>query len=111
MNASGNRDGLSKAQVAFLDFVAGKEPTDEFTNKINDEVVKARNKEEWRAEYMTLLQRDREKFEEGKAEGKTNELVSLVEEGLLDIEIAAKRLNITVDEFEKLIDANESNDK
>ncbi len=46
---------------------------------------------------MTLLQRDREKFEEGKIE----ELLSLVREGLLQADVAAKRLGITVAEFEK----------
>lgn len=43
---------------------------DEFTQRIENVVIKARNKEEWRLEYMTLLQRDREKFEEGVESGK-----------------------------------------
>ena len=37
--------------------------------KIDAEVEKARNHEEWRNEYMTLLMRDQEKREEGREEG------------------------------------------
>ncbi len=67
---------------------------------------------------MTLLQRDREKFEEGLAEGRAegraeglaegeakmlNTLLSLVNDGLLDIKEAAKRANLSVDEFKAAV--------
>ncbi len=52
---------------------------------------------------MTLLQRDREKYEEGLAEGKLAELISLAKEGILPINIAASRLNKTPEEFAKLM--------
>ncbi|WP_294238583.1 resolvase [Pseudobutyrivibrio sp.] len=64
---------------------------------------------------MTLLQRDREKYEEGKAEGKAEGLaegklegiaeglIGLVVDGLLDIDIAAKRLNKSPEELQELI--------
>ena len=71
------------------------------------EVKRARDKEEWRNEYMTLLQRDREKYEEGKvegkAEGRAEALIALVTDGLLDIDIAAKRLNKSPEELQELI--------
>ena len=44
---------------------------------------KAKNKEEWRMEYMTLLMRDREKFAEGKAEGELNMLNILMDKGIV----------------------------
>ena len=107
VNAAGSREGLSRAQIAFLDYVAGKEPSDDFTKKINQEVYRARNKEEWRREYMTLLQRDREKFAEGKAEGmiegKMEELVALVNDGIISLEVAAKRADMSVDKFEEMM--------
>ena len=106
VNANGNREGLTDAQIAFLDYVAGKEPSDEFTKKLNQEVYRARDKEEWRLEYMTLLQRDREKYEEGKIEGriegKIEELIALVDDGLLTVEVAAKRANVTIEKFSEL---------
>ncbi|WP_405376448.1 Rpn family recombination-promoting nuclease/putative transposase [Pseudobutyrivibrio sp.] len=114
VNASGSRDGLTSAQIAFLDYVSGKEPTDELTTKLSMEVKRARDKEEWRNEYMTLLQRDREKYEEGKvegraegkAEGKAEALIALVTDGLLDIDIAAKRLNKSPEELLEIINNN-----
>lgn len=110
VNASGSRDGLTAAQTAFLDYVAGKEPTDDLTTKLSEEVQRARDKEEWRNEYMTLLQRDREKYEEGKvegkAEGKAEALIALVTDGLLDIDIAAKRLNKSPEELLEIINNN-----
>ncbi len=70
VNANGSREGLAEAQVAILDYVAGKATSDILTLRINDMVINARAKEQWRTEYMTLLQRDREKYEEGLAEGR-----------------------------------------
>ena len=67
------------------------------------EVKRARDKEEWRNEYLTLLQRDREKYEEGKVEGKAEALIALVTDGLLDIDIAAKRLNKSPEELQDII--------
>ena len=104
VNANGDRTGLTDAQIAFLDYVAGKDPSDDFTKRLNGEVQRALEKEEWEVEYMTLLQRDREKYEEGKAEGKAEELVSLVNDGIIQPEVAAKRLGITVTEFETLLE-------
>ena len=55
---------------------------------------------------MTLLQRDREKYEEGKIEGriegKIEELIALVDDGLLTVEVAAKRANVTIEKFSEL---------
>ena len=52
---------------------------------------------------MTLLQRDREKYEEGKVEGRAEALIALVTDGLLDIDIAAKRLNKSPEELQDII--------
>ena len=114
VNANGSREGLTSAQAAFLDYVAGKAPSDNLTQRLNEMVIDARAKEKWRTEYMTLLQRDREKFEEGLAEGRAeglaegeakmlNALQSLVNDGLLDIKEAAKRANLSVDEFKAAV--------
>lgn len=42
-------------------------------------------------------------FEEGKAEGRAEELLDLVREGLIQADIAAKRLGVTVIEFEDML--------
>lgn len=47
----------------------------------------------------------REGKREGIREGQNNMLYSLVQDGSLDIEIAAKKINMTVDEFKKSMEA------
>ena len=68
-----------------------------------DEYEKAKEKEEWRSEYMTLLMRDKEKFNEGKLET----LISLVKDGVLDLAEAIKRSGLTEDEFKKRLNSKE----
>jgi hypothetical protein len=58
---------------------------------------------------MTLLQRDREKYEEGKIEGKLEELFSLVDDGLLTIDVAATRANLSIEKFSDLHDKYHAN--
>ena len=53
----------------FLDYLSGKEPKGRLVTEIARRVELAVKHEEWRTEYMTLLQRDREKFAEGMAQG------------------------------------------
>ena len=50
---------------------------------------------------MTLLQRDREKFAEGKAEGKLEDIQNLMENLNLSAEKAMKALGIPESEYEK----------
>lgn len=47
--AGGTADDISKPLAAFLDYVAGKISDDPFVQRIEKEVVKARDHEEWRA--------------------------------------------------------------
>lgn len=54
----------------FLKFVRTGEPTDEFTDSLQNEVSVVKRNEKWEVEYMTLLMRDREKIEEGRKEGR-----------------------------------------
>lgn len=54
----------------FLRFVRTGEPTDEFTDSLQNEVNVVKRNERWEVEYMTLLMRNREKIEEGRREGR-----------------------------------------
>ena len=67
-NASG--DNISENLKDFLLYVADGKPRDDFSKKLDLAVERARNNEEWRTEYMTLLMRDNEKREEGRMEGR-----------------------------------------
>lgn len=69
LNASGNKENLPEELKNFLDYLSGKEPKGWLATEIAKKVDLAVKHEEWRTEYMTLLQRDREKFAEGMAQG------------------------------------------
>mgnify|MGYP002672857384 CR=1 FL=1 len=69
LNASGNKENLPEELRNFLDYLSGKEPKGWLATEIAKKVDLAVKHEEWRTEYMTLLQRDREKFAEGMAQG------------------------------------------
>ena len=112
LNAAGERGEVSEKLRNFLHYLAKKEPCDEFTQKLQDEVVKARKREAWRLEYMTLHQRELEKFEEGLEEGlvrgleqgreagKMLQLIELVEMEILTKQQAADVVGMTLEEFE-----------
>lgn len=105
LNANGNKENLPEELKNFLEFLSGKEPKGKLATEIANKVDQAVNHEEWRTDYMTLLQRDREKFAEGKAEGRAEgafeALAQLVHQKLLDIKDAAAQLNMTTEEFQK----------
>lgn len=101
LNASGNKENLPEELRNFLEFLSGGEPKGMLATQIAEKVEQAVKHEEWRTEYMTLLQRDREKFAEGKAEGAFEVLVQLVQQKLLDVKDAAKQLDMTTEEFQK----------
>ena len=52
-----------------LQYIGGGKPRTPFCQKLDGAVVKARESKEWRVEYMSLLLRDKENQEIGKAEG------------------------------------------
>lgn len=62
-------DDVRPELKAFWDYIAGKKPADPFVDELEAAVKNARKNREWRHEYMTLLMRDQENREEGKAEG------------------------------------------
>lgn len=52
---------------------------------------KAKNKEEWRMEYMTLLMRDREKIEEGAQRERIKMIQRMIRKGCTKDFILGKR--------------------
>ena len=70
VNAKGVRGGLSDDAKSFLDYLISKKVSNnEFVKRLDDAVKNARKHEEWRKEYMTLLMKEQEKFDEGLKQG------------------------------------------
>lgn len=71
-------------------------------------VAKVKKNEQWRSDYMKELfiyeDYKREGRAEGREEGKINQLVELVKDGLLKLSDAVARANMTEEEFKKLME-------
>ena len=107
LNTKGTADDVSEEMKSLLDYIDGKVPSDTYTNTLDEEVRRIRQNEDWRVDYMTLDMKFREKYEEGKQEGreigKIDTLIQLVREGVLAEEDAARRAEMAVEDFIKLI--------
>lgn len=88
LNAKGLYGDVSEDLDNFLDYLEKKKVKGDFVSQLEAEVEKSRNNEEWRLEYMTLLQRDRENREEGRAEGRAE---GRVEERIQNIQVMLKK--------------------
>lgn len=104
LNASGTKGNISQELKNFLNYLVLRKVNSEFTNKIEEAVIKTREREEWRLEYMTLHQRELEKYEEGLQEGlqlSLRRLIKKVDENVLSMEDAAEIVDMTVEEFQQ----------
>ena len=98
-----------KLQVAgFMYWMVNKRKgKSEFVNRLDEAVQKARNHEEWRMEYMTLLMRDNKMREEGRIagrkegrqQGREKEIFLSVQDGDYGIKRGAEKLGISEEEF------------
>lgn len=86
----------------FLDFLSGEEPRGRLATEIARKVELAVQHEEWRTEYMTLLQRDREKFAEGMEQGKILSIQRLLKKEMdNDFILSLGHTQEEIDEAEK----------
>ena len=103
--AGSNADDVSDDMKDFLEWLAGQSTCkSKLVQNLIGAVQKARNHEEWRLEYMTLLMRDQEMIqkgrEEGRMQGRDQTLFSLVQDGILEPSVAAEKANMPLGEFE-----------
>lgn len=96
---SEKEDDVSKEELSFLNFIAGKEPQDDFTNQIAKEVAGVRQNDMLKREYMSIYARDWDKFSDGKAEGRAEVLLLLIEQGYGDD--AVLKLGFTQEEIDE----------
>lgn len=69
LNCKGNTDHLHPDIAAFLRYVDGKAPKGSFTEEIDKEVVRVKEQDEMRREYMTLAMELKNREEEGLKKG------------------------------------------
>lgn len=75
----GDMDDVGKGLRAFLDYVKGIKVTDDdFIDRLEEAVRKAKANKKWRRDYMTMEMLERVKFEEGREEGREEGIAALV---------------------------------
>ena len=82
VNAQGSDGDISPELKNFLDFVLGKKSDDPLIKKLDVMMNIAKQKPEWRMNYMKLLMRDSVKYEAGRQEGLQEGLQEGRQEGL-----------------------------
>ena len=71
VNIYGNREGMNKKTADLLEYFKTGKPTDSYTKNIQDQVIKYREDDEWRDNYMTLEMKMDQRYEEGLKIGRT----------------------------------------
>jgi predicted transposase/invertase (TIGR01784 family) len=69
-NTKGVHGNISKELKSFFDYVEGNKCEAAFVKKLEQEIDKIKENDEWRQEYMTLLLRDQENIEQGREQGR-----------------------------------------
>lgn len=101
LNTKGIMKDLSDELIGFLEYVEhSDDKTAEKTKgtlvkNIHRRVIEVKNNPNVEVEFMTLLERDREKLEEGREEGKKEEKINLAKEMLKDNESIEKIMKYT----------------
>ena len=68
-NTTGTKGRINKDAKNILKFIESNTAEDCFTEKLAQEVAKIKENKEWQVEYMTLMMREREKYNEGIQKG------------------------------------------
>ena len=118
LNTKGKLADVDQSMIEFLTYIENS--TDEYANHVNSELVKEINKKvkklktdkSMEVEYMTLYERDKEKFQEGRAEGIQEGIIEGVEKNklenaralldLLDDETIAERIGLPLEVVKQL---------
>ena len=103
VNTKGSRGEVSTELKEILTYLDNETVTGDISRELDNAVNAVKSNEERRLEYMRLTLRDNEMLakgrEEGREEGIFTTLANLVRDKLLDITEAAKRADMTIDEF------------
>ncbi len=82
LSTKGTMDDVSPEMQRILDYIDGKGASDKFTGALEEAVCSARQNERWRLDYMTLEYEYRQRYLEGKEEGREEGLRKGEETGI-----------------------------
>lgn len=106
-NTKGSYDSISEDAKDFLNYIETRKIKGRYIKQLDDAVNDARKNKEWRVEYMHSLVHDWDMINKGKREGlkegRLESLISLVKDGDIGIDVAAKKAEMDIEEFESLL--------
>ena len=106
LNTKGTMDDVTPELKKLLDFIDGKEPEDDFTRELDEEVQSVRKSEKWRLDYMTLQMNYQEKYEQGIEQGiekeKMESAMRMIEDGDLPLEKVAVYSGLSLEQVLEL---------
>ena len=102
LNTKGTMDDVTPELKKLLDFIDGKEPEDDFTRELDEEVQSVRKSEKWRLDYMTLQMHYQEKFEQGIEREKIDSATRMIETGKLSSKEIALYSGLTLEQVLEL---------
>jgi len=70
VNINGNREGISEDTTKLLDYFKTGQPTDSYTENIQNQVKIIREDDDWRENYMTIEMKMDQKYEQGRKMGR-----------------------------------------
>ena len=82
ININGSREDVPEELAHLLDYLKTKNPTDGFTERLEQRVLEIRRDTDWRDDYMTLEMKMDEKYEQGLKEGLTKGLQQGIAQGI-----------------------------
>ena len=82
ININGSREDVPKELAHLLDYLKTKNPTDGFTERLEQRVLEIRRDTEWRDDYMTLEMKMDEKYEQGREQGLKEGITKGIEQGI-----------------------------
>ena len=77
-NTKGSIVNVSRETQDFLEFIETNKTSDEYTERLNNDVKIARMNKEWRVEYMKTLLHDMDVRKEGREEGREEKSYAVV---------------------------------
>lgn len=103
-NTKGSRVNVPIKVKEFFDYIETRKSTNDFTDKLDVAVRKARQNKEWRLEYMKTLLHDMDVRFEGKAEGRIEGRIELLVSMVIKKLQKGKSANEIAEDLEESID-------
>ncbi len=79
LNTKGTQKDASRELLDFLTYIESGNPTDDYTQELENEINRVRGNEERRLDYMTLYLKQQEIYMDGREEGKAEGIAALIE--------------------------------